>query len=385
MAQVPDTAVRGSPFSPLVSVIIPARDEEQCIGTCTESLVTQAAESQSRADATERATLVTPDGLPYEIIVVDDGSTDQTATIAGSFSGVRVISADPLRHGWTGKCNACATGARHARGSWLLFTDADTMHAPNSLARSLEEIKSCGADLLSFSPRQQVSGFAQRTLMPLVFAELARTYRPRDVCDPASPIAAANGQFLLIRRDAYRAIGGHAAVGGDLLEDVALARLIKQSGGRIRFRYGGELVRTRMYRSFRQMREGWTKNLVLLFPSAGKLTFFLALEFTAGVGGAVAAALALASGARVATIISAAVSGLTLARLYRRVHKAHFGTFSTIISPLGLPLFSYLLLRSRIFHKKGAVAWRGRQYSGSAAQAGSQLPASANSSEAVRG
>ena len=107
--------------------------------------------------------------------------------------------------------------------------------------------------------------------MPVIFAELAATYRPARVSDPESPAAAANGQYILISREAYDAVGGHAAVSGSLLEDVALARAVKASGRRIFFRYGGDAVRTRMYRSFAQLREGWTKNLALLFPSPARL------------------------------------------------------------------------------------------------------------------
>src|ERR1700722_12006899 len=107
--------------------------------------------------------------------------------------------------------------------------------------------------------------------LPVVFAELARQYPPSVVSDPASPIAAANGQFILIRREAYDAVGGHAAIARDILEDVALARAVKRSGRKIRFRYAADAVRTRMYRNYRQLRDGWTKNLALLVPNPGWL------------------------------------------------------------------------------------------------------------------
>lgn len=366
MADVPDTTrSRPSQNVPVLSVIIPARNEEQSIAACLDSLVAQAA-SFSALDFL----FIASDGLPYEIVVVDDGSTDRTAGIVRSFQAVRLVVADALPPGWTGKCNACATGARYARGSWLLFTDADTVHKPGSLSRSLAEAQSHHAGLLSYSPQQDVSGLAQRILMPLVFAELASTYKPDEVCDPASPVAAANGQFILVSREAYFAVGGHAAVSGDLLEDVALARAVKLSGRTIRFRYGGDIVRTRMYRTFRQMREGWTKNLVLLFPSSGTLALRRVLEFALSVGAAIAVAVLAVSRAHTAAFALGIVSALAFANAYRRIRKAHFGTYSTLISPLGMPLFSYLLLRSRISHKRGNVTWKGRIYSGSAAQAG---------------
>lgn len=292
-----------------VSVIIPARNEGLSLGACLRSLVAQARETNiTEFDGHTRPSLVSDEGVQYEIIVVDDSSTDDTHVVAASFDGVQLVCAAPLRPGWCGKSNACYTGAAMARGKWLLFTDADTIHGPGALARSMAEAEAHEAALLSYSPRQQVETFAEHLLMPLIFAELACTYRPRQVCDPASPIAAANGQFLLIRRDAYDSVGGHAAVAGDLLEDVALARLVKQSGRRLRFRYAGELVETRMYRSFAQLREGWTKNLALLFPSPAKLALLRFVEFLAGVGGATTAIVALAAGAHAVATVSAAIA-----------------------------------------------------------------------------
>ena len=165
------------PPHPEVSVIVPARNEEACLADCLRSLAGQ-------------------DGPSYEVIVVDDQSTDATHSIAESFP-VRVISADPLPPGWSGKCNAVWSGAKAARGKWLLFTDADTKHSPHSISAGLSEAAGFDAALLSYSPKQEVHSFAERALMPVIFAELAATYRPKDVCDPNSPVAAANGQYLL--------------------------------------------------------------------------------------------------------------------------------------------------------------------------------------------
>ena len=172
------------------------------------------------------------------------------------------------RGGFTGKTNACWAGAQRARGSWLLFTDADTVHEPGDLARALHEAKKYGVALLSYSPRQIVEGFWQRAVMPLVFSELASAYPPKQVSDPASRLAAANGQFLLVEREAYFAVGGHCGVGQEILEDVALARKIKRARHGIRFRYAPDALAARMYRTLPEMVEGWTKNLALLFPRA---------------------------------------------------------------------------------------------------------------------
>jgi glycosyltransferase involved in cell wall biosynthesis len=336
------------PARPEVSVIIPARNEEACLGTCLASLLVQ-------------------EGISFEILVVDDHSTDRTREIAKSFPDVTVIQPGPLPPGWTGKNNAVTAGARVTRGLWLLFTDADTVHLPGSLARSLAEAKVHGAALLSYSPQQEVHGFWQNALMPVIFAELAATYRTAEVSDPSSHAAAANGQYLLVTRQAYDAVGGHAAIGNCLLEDVALARAVKQSGQRIFFRYGPDAVRTRMYRTFAQMCEGWTKNLALLFPAAQVLALRRLLEFELIAGCALASLIAWRAGNSRwgATLLLLAV--ITYVFHGARIARAHFSSRSNGLALFGLPLFSYLLVRSTMAHRDGKIRWKGRQYSGMAA------------------
>jgi glycosyltransferase involved in cell wall biosynthesis len=327
----------------VVSVIVPARDEEASLGACLRSLVEQA-------------------GVGFEVVVVDDASTDRTREIAESIAGVRVVDARPLPAGWSGKNNALTTGARLAKGEWLLFTDADTVHGPGSLAGALAQAKEQGAALLSYSPEQEVHGFWERAVMPVIFAELAGRYRPAEVSDPASPVAAANGQYILICRDAYDAVGGHTAIAGDLLEDVALARAVKRSGRKIFFRFGGDAVRTRMYRSFAQLREGWTKNLALLFPSPLRLAAVRLMEFGLIVGSGVVA-LRARSGGRVRAEILLGMLFVVLAGLFlRRIRQAHFSWISNALAVIGLPMFSYLLLRSKVAHREGKVSWKGREY-----------------------
>jgi len=331
---------------PLVSVIVPARNEEVSLGACLESLVSQV-------------------GVEKEIIVVDDNSTDRTRQIAESFAGVRVIQPDPLPENWTGKNNAVAAGAKVGRGEWLLFTDADTVHLPGSLARSLAEAKKKKVSLLSYSPEQQVRGFWENAVMPVIFAELASTYKPSDVSDPKSPAAAANGQYLLITREAYDFVGGHAAVATDLLEDVALARLVKATGRKIFFRFGGDAVRTRMYHTFSQLREGWTKNLALLFPAPQRLAILRSLEFLLIIG-SLGATIFETIQHRSRPAIAASVLCVVLFDIFiGRIKKAHFPFKANAVAIFGLPIFAYLLWRSRLFHKQGKVQWKGRVYAGS--------------------
>jgi glycosyltransferase involved in cell wall biosynthesis len=328
---------------PTVSVIVPARNEEACLGACLESLAAQT-------------------GVGFEIILVNDASTDRTREIAQLFPLVRVVEADVPPPGWTGKNNAMAAGAMVARGDWLLFTDADTVHRPGSMARAVAETEQYNAALLSYSPEQEVHGFWEKAVMPVIFSELAATYQPSLVSDPRSSAAAANGQYILITREAYDAIGGQAAVSNSLLEDVALAKAVKASGRRIFFRFGGDAIRTRMYRSFAQLREGWTKNLALLFPSPIRLALLRLTEFLLIAGGAAASVTTTLRG-HLKPAVAAAILAVTIyGFLLNRVRGAHFSWQANALSPAGLPLFAYLLLRSRRSHRQGSVRWKGRTY-----------------------
>ena len=340
-----------------LSVIVPARNEEAALSACLASLVSQ---SEPGFEL----------GRHWELIVVDDDSTDRTGVIASEFAakhpGLRVLDAPPLdltdRGGFTGKNNACWAAAQAASGSWFLFTDADTVHDVNDLSRSLREAERHNVDLLSYSPRQIVTGFWQRTVMPLVFSELASVYRMKEVNDPEHRIAAANGQFLLVKSDTYFSVGGHRAVGQDVLEDVALARNFKRSRHPIRFRYAPEALSTRMYRSTREMIEGWTKNLAILFPQPLYLAAWRVLDLLLYIG---LPALAfgvpwLVSWQRASLLL---LWARTLWRFYARVARSNFPAFDVALSILGIPLFVYLLIRSTIHHRfRKSVDWKGRSY-----------------------
>jgi glycosyltransferase involved in cell wall biosynthesis len=370
---------------PKVSVIIPARNEEANLERCLRSLVVQK-------------------GIAFEILVVDDASSDRTRSIAETFTRVRncpfialnqcivdvhVLDApQPLPEGWTGKANALAAGEAAARGEWLLFTDADTEHLEGSLAAAVAEAEEYSADLLSYSPEQILTGVRQPLVMPLIFGELALQYSPWRVNDPALPDAAANGQYLLARAAAQRKIGGFASVATELLDDVALARRYKQQGCKIRFRLGRGLVRTRMYSNWDDLRVGWTKNLALLFPNARELARKRSQEFRR-----LLISLLVAPLWTVFYFSHAGVAGdwfwtvmiglfwfftlLNLAAFYTRVARAHFPFWTTLLSIAGLPFFAGLLRASAKAHEQGTVTWRGRVYS----TAGAEVRASASNSK----
>lgn len=332
---------------PEVSIIVPARNEEANIGACLASLTAQT-------------------DVLSEIIIVDDSSGDRTREIVESFAGVRLLGAEPLPGAGagrldsrrTGKNNALIAGAQEARGNWLLFTDADTVHLHGSLSRALNEARKEKADLLSYSPEQQVLTFTEWAVMPIIFAELAARYPLHKVRAQDADTVAANGQYILVRRKAYDAIGGHVSVGSEILEDVALAKKFRQAGFRVYFRYGGDAVRTRMYRNWRQLREGWTKNLALLFPGSNRLAFQTLFLWS----GAWASLGIAASGLLTNHPLRIGFTSLWLLA-YRRIRRAHFSIANNLIAlTFGPPIFAYLLLLSSKAHKLGRIAWKGRSY-----------------------
>ena len=386
---------------PLVTVIVPARNEEANLERCLRSLAVQK-------------------GVSFEVIVVNDASTDRTRSIAESFTRARhcpfieandsladfrVLDApEPLPQGWTGKTNALVAAEAAARGEWLLFTDADTEHLEGSLAAAVAEAKKYKADLLSYSPEQVLRGVRQRLIMPLIFGELAVRFSPRRINDPTQPDAAANGQYLLARATAHQQVGGFASVATELLEDVALARRYKAHGYRIHFRYGRGAVRTRMYSSWNELREGWTKNLVLLFPDAralarkrlGEFVWLLflvavAASSTVMVTRAVRFGSPLYWPANLLVMLLWLLALSNFAVFYARVARAHFPYWPSLLSLFGLPWFAALLRRSADAYEQGTVNWRGRAYSTSPQQAkigpaggpdvGAQRPSAASNSK----
>jgi glycosyltransferase involved in cell wall biosynthesis len=340
-----------------LSVIVPARNEATRLPACLSSLL-------------EQDDSLFPLGSDWELLLVDDASTDATWQLMEEATrgrlGVRLLRAPVLdAQAFTGKSNACWFAAGHATGKWLVFTDADTLHERMDLLHALYEAKKYDVKLLSYSPRQIVTGLAQRTLMPLVFSELASVYKMSDVNDPEKRIAAANGQFLMVEREAYFAAGGHRAVGRSVLEDVDLARNIKRAatrnGGRgIRFRYAPDALSTRMYEGFGDMVEGWTKNLALLFPHALQLAAWRTLDallFLLPLTLWVFPYLVLWQ--KAAIVLVWVRTGI---RFYRRVARSNFPLMDCAISPLGLPLFIALLLRSWMQHRMlHVVMWKGRE------------------------
>jgi cellulose synthase/poly-beta-1,6-N-acetylglucosamine synthase-like glycosyltransferase len=330
----------------MVSAIIPARNEEATIARCVESLASQP-------------------GL-HEIIVVNDQSSDSTGEIlirlAAAIPKLRVIDAPPLPEGWMGKNFAVSLGARAAAAAasdWLLFTDADTFHLPGSILHALDDARMHHAALVSYSPEQEMHSFWERALIPAVYSRLAQKYSYHVVNDPRSREAAANGQFLMVRRDAYQAVGGHAAIRMDVLEDVALAANVKHAGYSIYFAPGQGIVRTRMYRSFSAMWQGWTKNLYPLVGSSGRSVFReLELAFPW-------AAITLLLFSPVSRWFAAAGILLLLAHVWHYGAQLRLNRFSLVLILYYVPgqiLYAAALIASAWKNTHGVIAWKGREY-----------------------
>jgi glycosyltransferase involved in cell wall biosynthesis len=337
-------------------VIIPARNEEANIARVVRSIAAQG-------------------GVPLEIIVADDQSEDRTAAIVerlkAEIPSLVLLRVDLLPEGWMGKAHALACAAKIARGHWLLFTDADTEHLPGSLEATLDRAERQSIDLLSLSPGQLTPTWWEKAIIPLVYVNLARLFRFEDVNDPASPAAAANGQYILVRSEVYRRVGGHQVVRDALLEDVEMARHVKSAGGRLLFLPGAQWVRTRMYRSFGEMWRGWTKNLYLLYGGKAPRILFAVLENCfldiLPLAAAIAAAFAgLLFNSGLLLLLAGSLAVFMTARVlgYRRaLQRLGFDTSLENYRILGAVLFSALLLNSLGAHcLRGRVEWKGRTY-----------------------
>ncbi|HJR49552.1 MAG TPA: glycosyltransferase family 2 protein [Gemmatimonadales bacterium] len=346
---------------PLVSVIIPARNESATIETVVRSVLA----------STYR---------PLELLVVDDRSTDDTAAIAerlaAEHEGVRLVPGAPLPPGWYGKPWACIQGYRAAKGELLLFTDADTRHEPELLARSVGALRAEGAELLTVAPRQLCVTFWERVVMPQVWLLLALRYHParvnrarreRDVI--------ANGQFILVPRASYEAVGTHEIVGGEVAEDLALAQAFHRAGRRIHFAFAERLMQTRMYRSLPEIVEGWSKNMYLggrrSFPGEPMLQALVPVMLVLGFAFWLVppVVLALTAGRGEIGSPAAAATGLSalfwvLISLGMRI-PAWYG----LLYPLGALTALAIGVRS-VWRGGRKVEWRGRAYSPSGVSAG---------------
>jgi glycosyltransferase involved in cell wall biosynthesis len=328
---------------PCVSAIVPARNEAENISKAVESLATQREIE--------------------DIVVVNDGSTDATAQIladlAAKIPRLHVLEASDLAAGWVGKNSAAWQGAQGATCDWLLFTDADVVHLPGSTARALGDAQSSGAALVSYSPEQETRTWWERALIPFVYCRLAQRYSFAAVNDPASRTAAANGQYLLIRRDAYEKIGGHEIVAGEVLEDVAMAERVKRAGYRLHFASGKGIARARMYSTFGAMWQGWTKNLYPLLGGQGRGVFG---EITSVVPWLPMLLLLLGPVNRVFWVLGLIFLAGRHAAYAALLRRNHFPISRMLYYVPAVVLYATALAGSASNYARGKVVWKGREY-----------------------
>jgi glycosyltransferase involved in cell wall biosynthesis len=259
------SASKGAPDAgPVLTVCIPARNEERNV------------------EAVVRGALANAD-VPLEVLVYDDQSTDRTPAILAALRGedarVRAVTTEPLPAGWNGKQWGCERMGQAARGQWLLFTDADVRFTPDCFARALAEAARLDAALLSTVPREETGTLLERLVVPMIhwmlFSWLPMP-RMRTTNDPAT--SAGCGQFLLVRRDAWLAAGGHAAFRDSMHDGIKLPRNVRRAGFHTDLYDGSDTVSCRMYRSAGETWRGFTKNAYEGLGSPVVLVVFTVLE-----------------------------------------------------------------------------------------------------------
>ncbi len=365
---------------PEVSVIVPARNEARNIEACVRSLAAS-------------------DFSSFEVIVVDDRSDDDTyertiALPAGSARRIEVVRGEELPEGWLGKPWACHQGYRRAQGAWLLFTDADTTHGSRLLSKAVHTARQQGADLFTLVGHQLVETFWEKLVQTQIFLTMllrfpdfertARNGRWRE--------AIANGQFLLFRRSAYEAIGGHEVVRDEVVEDLALAQHVKRAGLSLRIGGAADDLNTRMYRSLSELVDGWSKNLALggqqtlpkwlrgiampmaLFGGVGLWLVPPAVLLLWCMGGVVDfggfdVAVEGASIARDVGRMSTTGPAVSWALAAYGLNTLTWGVFArrvrvpfgyALLHPMGAAVGTWIFLRS--WRRGGSVEWKGRRY-----------------------
>jgi len=346
--------------APLISVCVPARNEERNIGHCVEALQAQTYPN-------------------FEIIVLDDRSTDSTPEILSRLSTadtrIKVISGSDLPPGWAGKPHALTQAAAAAHGEWLCFVDADTFVTPDALAAVYAKVIETQADLFTILTSQIMLTFWERTVLPLVMLALSIGFTPSKVNDPQRKDAIANGQFIFIKRTVYEAVGGHEAIKNSIVEDKDLGVLVKGKGYRLVVADGRQVASTRMYTSLAEMWEGWTKNIYLgLRDDLGLLllgVFGAFLAFTAAlllpawvILGVVLTGTG--SGLDGSVVLSEAITLWGYLIYWRILASRGMGipAWYALTLPIGAGVFAAMMITSawNVLSGKG-VTWKGRTYS----------------------
>ena len=332
--------------APLISICVPARNEERNLRTCLEAILAQKYPN-------------------FELIVVDDRSTDATPALLKELSNetrLHALVGAELPPGWAGKPHALHQASLTARGEWLCFVDADTFLAPEALASCYIKARETHADLFTVLTYQITGSFWEKVVLPLVMTALSVGFSPRKVNDPSRRDAVANGQFIMIKRSVYQAIGGYEHLKDQIVEDKAIAEQVKNNGYRL------------MYTSLPQMWEGWTKNIylglrdqpaLLILGAVGALLFVIA-ALVLPLWPLLGLFLFLHRGGWMAAAIITEALILWGALIYKRAAVARSMDISrwyAMTTPLGAGVFTAMMLTSswKVISGQG-VTWKGRKY-----------------------
>ena len=323
-----------------VAVVLPVRDEADHVGDCLAAVLDQRGVDDLR------------------VVVVDDGSTDGTAGRVTALDDARItlLAAEPPGRRWLGKPNACAQGAAAAGDAdVLVFLDADVRLMPDAIASAVAVLDDAALDLVSPWPRQLTDSAAERLVQPLQ-QWLWGTLLPLRLAErsPRPSLAAANGQFLVVRRAAYDRAGGHAAVRGEVIEDVALLRAVKAAGGRGVVMDGSTLAACRMYDGWPGLRDGYAKSLWsalggrpgAALGAAAALSAVWLLPPLAALTGSRAGLTGYAAGVAGRAVVASRTGGRAWP--------------DALAHPLSIALLDVLVARSVIGHRRGSLRWRGR-------------------------
>jgi chlorobactene glucosyltransferase len=350
-----------------LSVIVPARNEKKNIESCVFSILAQ-------------------DIPDLELIVVDDGSTDGTSDIlerlASEHPRLTAIQGRELPRGWTGKNWACWQGFIASHGEIVLFTDADTRHGPGALSRAVHALRSSGAGLLSALIHQETHSFGEKTLIPVLFW-LAYSLFPFPLMNAFSsiPLSFGNGQFMMFRRDAYLAVGGHRAIRNNVFDDMTLADRVRKSGIRTLVVDGSRFISCRMYAGLAEAFRGLCKNIFALFRRV--LSAHIAIPlYVLGLGLfgltifgpilsiGIDSALVLTGFPPSPSVLGLASAGILLSWITLSITYARFRfpLRMILLYPFSITVFLATALASMILTSLGRTEWKGRVLEVEAAQ-----------------
>jgi chlorobactene glucosyltransferase len=343
--------IENTPSTALVSVILPVRNQARTVTDCVRSLV----------------------GLEYpnkEIIVVEGGSTDGTDDLVRKFDQqITLVEEEPLPQGWVGKNWACHLGYKKSRGDLLLFTDGDSVHATDSLTRSVNYLQAERADLVTLAPGTILKSFWEKLLQPPIFLLIMILVGGKLVNDDNRQNAIGNGQYMLIRRGAYEKVGGHYAVRDKIVEDYTLARLMKKAGMRLRFVTAQDALGVRMYASLAEIWRGWRKNFYtvsekyMLWKAIARIILmftFLVLPFAILGYGILLATTTPLNAYLIAGIFMSGLLWLGIVILDRSIGVSLLYAF---MFPLAILVYILIGIDSTIRGSLGfGFSWKGRVY-----------------------